>query len=116
MATNFNTMIRKLQQACNSKFNAKLLINRGQIYSNKADKTINILSIKQAVFDQKTGKNKNVELFNTTSEKDAVFFLRDYWYELNGWEVPKDNEEWERAKEKYRTRKSKGITMADQLP
>ncbi len=116
MATNFGTMIKKLQQACNSKYDAKLLINRAQIYSDKAKKPITIISVKKAIYDEKTEKMKNIEIFNTTSEKDVVFFMRDYWYELNGWEVPKDNEEWERAKEKYNLRKKKGISIANELP
>ena len=116
MATNFGTMIVKLQKACNQKFDAKLLYNKAQIYSEKADKPITILSVKKAVFDKKTGKTKNVEIFNTTSELQVVMFLRDYWYELNGWEIPKDNEEWEKAKEKYKQRQQKGISIANQLP
>lgn len=103
-------MINKLQTACNDRFDAKLLYNRTQVYSKKAEKNITFLCIRQAVFDEKTGKYKTVELFNTTSELQIVLFLRDYWYELNGWEIPKDNEEWEQAKKKYQNRKEKGIT------
>ena len=110
MATNFKIMINKLQKACNEKFDAKLLYNKTQIYSEKSDKTVTFLSIKKATLDPKTGKIKNVELFNTTSELQVVKFLRDYWYELNGWEIEKDDEEWEEQKRKYQERKAKGIT------
>lgn len=113
MGTSFRVMINKLQKACNDKFDARLLYNRTQIYSEKTGRTVTFLSIRQAVVDPKTGKKRNIELFNTTSELQIVKFLRDYWYELNGWDVPKDDEEWEKAKEKYRERKEKGITPPD---
>ena len=112
MATSFRTMIYKLQNACNKNFDAKLLYNKTQVYSDKADKPITFLSIKQSVIDEK-GKRKNVELFNTTSELYVVMFLRDYWYALNGWEIPKGDEGWEKEKQKYQERKAKGITPQD---
>ena len=31
-----------------------------------------------------------------------VLFLRDYWYEFNGWEVPNDNEVWNKVKAEYK--------------
>lgn len=113
MGANFKSMINKLQKACNDKFDARLLFNRTQVYSERTGKTITFLSIRQAVIDPVTGKRKNIELFNTTSELQVVKFLRDYWYGLNGWEIPKDDEEWERQKRKYQERKSKGITPPD---
>ena len=27
--------------------------------------------------------------------------MRDYWYELNGWETPTDNAMWQEIKNKY---------------
>lgn len=113
MATSFKVMINKLQKACNEKFDARLLYNRTQVYSEKANRTITFLSVRQATTDPVTGKRKNIELFNTTSEVQVVKFLRDYWYELNGWEIPKDDEEWEKQKQKYQERKAKGITPPD---
>ena len=113
MATSFKTMINKLQRACNERFDARLLYNKTQVYSTKANKPVTFLCIRQAVMDPETGKTKNIELFNTTSEVQIVKFLRDYWYELNGWEVPKDDKEWEEQKRKYQQRKQKGITPPD---
>lgn len=113
MGTSFKQMIHKLQKACNENFDARLLYNRTQVYSEKTNRTITFLSIRQATVDPKTGKRKNIELFNTTSELYVVLFLRDYWYSLNGWEIPKDNEGWEKEKQKYQERKSKGIVPPD---
>ena len=56
--------------------------------------------VKQAVFDDETGKHKNVELFKSTSQIQIVLFLRDFWFEINGWEIPTDNEQWNAIKEK----------------
>lgn len=112
MGTSFKAMIHKLQKACNDKFDARLLYNRTQVYSEKAGKPITFLCIRKATVNEK-GKRKNIELFNTTSELQVVLFLRDYWYQLNGWEIPKDNPQWEEAKKKYQQRKEKGITPPD---
>ena len=50
------------------------------------------------VFDEKTGKNTKVELFSTYSLLQMVFFMRDYWYMLNGIELPTDNEKWNKIR------------------
>ena len=98
---NSNTvMIKKLQAAINKRFGARLLVNSNQWYSDKADKAITTWSVKKAVFDESKNKNVNVELFKSTSQIQIVLFLRDLWYELNGWEVPTDNEMWNEVKQK----------------
>jgi len=97
------TMVKKLQQAINSR-GEKILYTTSQFYSDEQDRPVTIYSIKKAVFDEKKNKNVNIELFNSTSLIQIVLFLRDYWYELNGIEIPKDNEEWNRVKENYKSR------------
>ena len=112
MARSYKKLIYKLQTACNKEFNARLLYNKTQVYSEKADKPVTFLCIRQATIDER-GKRKNVELFNTTSELYILMFLRDYWYALNGWEIPEGTEGWEKEKQKYQERKAKGITPQD---
>ena len=99
------TMVKKLQQAINNK-GEKILYTTSQFYSDEQDRPITIYIIKKAVFDEKKNKNVNVELFSSTSLIQIVLFLRDYWYELNGEEVPTDNEEWNRIKADYMRRES----------
>ncbi len=103
-----NVMIHKLQQAINAKGGGPLLYNKTQFYSQQQDRPVTLYTIKLAVYNEKTGKNSYKELFSSTSQIQIVLFLRDYWYEMNGWEVPTDNELWNKAKEYYRKRKSKG--------
>lgn len=91
--------IHKLQNAINQK-GYKILYNTTQFYSNKQDRPITMYLVKQAVFDDETGKHKNVELFKSTSQIQIVLFLRDFWFEINGWEIPTDNEQWNAIKEK----------------
>lgn len=112
MARSYKKLIYKLQTACNKQFDAHLLYNKTQVYSEKADKPVTFLCIRKATVDEK-GKRKNIELFNTTSELYIVMFLRDYWYSLNGWEIPEGTEGWEKEKQKYQERKAKGITPQD---
>ena len=90
-------MIHKLQNAINSK-GEKLLYNKTQWYSETQNRPVTLYSIKKAVLDQDKDKLVNIELFRSTSQIQIVLYLRDYWYELNGWEVPTDNETWNQVK------------------
>ncbi len=101
MAKVFGPQIKKLQRAINDKFGAKILINKTQYYSQDADRPLELLVIKQAIWDEDKKRFKNVELFSSASDVQIVLWLRDYWYELNGWQVPTDNEEWNQAKAQY---------------
>ena len=99
MASNL-TLIKKLQHAINEK-GGKLLYQTKQWYSNDQERPVTTYSIRQAFYNEKTGKTESVELFSSTAQIQIVLFLRDYWYKLNGWEVPNDNEVWNDAKADY---------------
>lgn len=103
----YTATIRKLQNALNDKFDAKILYNRTQFYSEQAQKPVTLLVIKQVIWDDAKGKGVQEELFSSTSEIQIVLWLRDYWYELNGWEVPTDNQMWNEAKARYLQRRAK---------
>ena len=94
-------MIHKLQRAINNR-GEKILVNKNQFYSEQQNRPITIYTVKKAVYDHDKGKSINVELFSSTSEIQIVLFLRDYWYSINGMEIPTDNEEWNKAKERYK--------------
>ena len=97
-----STMIRKLQRAINEKFHYGVLINHTQWYSESQDRPITTITIKKNLPREKDQKySKTIELFKTTSEIQVILFLRDLWYELNGWEVPTNNPVWEEAKKSY---------------
>ena len=98
MASN-SVMIKKLQTAINQQ-GYKLLYSTSQFYSEQQNRPVTIYSIKQAYYDDETGKTKSVELYKSTSQIQIVFFLRDFWYEINGMEIPKDNAQWNAIKEK----------------
>ena len=101
-------MIHKLQNAINDK-GYKLLYNKTQFYSEQQDRPINLYTIKQVVPpDNPNKRNRYIELFKSTSQIQIVFFLRDFWYDINGWEVPTDNEMWNEAKQKYLEKQVKG--------
>lgn len=101
MPASNSTMIHKLQQAINQNFGEKILYNKTQFYSERQDRPVTLYILKKAVWDDDHKRNKNIELFSTTSQIQTVLFLRDLWYELNGWEIPTDNEEWNKAKANY---------------
>jgi len=101
MAKAFGPTIKKLQQAINKKFDARILINKTQFFSKETDKPVEILVIKKAIWNEEQNKFKNIELFSSPSDIQIVLWLRDYWYELNGMKIPTDNEEWNKAKALY---------------
>ena len=99
-------MIHKLQQAINA-HGGQLIYNKNQFWSDKQNRPVTLYSIKTTLYNEKTGRNSYKELFSSTSQIQIVLFLRDYWYELNGWEIPTDNELWNNAKEHYKQRQAK---------
>lgn len=105
MAKAFGPQIKKLQRAINDTFDERILINKTQYYSEDADRVLEMLIIKKAVWDNDKQKFRNIELFASASDVQIVLWLRDYWYTLNHWEVPTDNEEWNKAKQRYEDRK-----------
>lgn len=100
MAKKFTPTIKKLQKAINITFDRKILVNKTQFYSNTSDNIIEMIVIKQAVWDEEKRKIINVKLFESTSDVQIVLYLRDLWYRLNGWEIPTDNEMWNEIKKK----------------
>lgn len=97
MASN-STMIHKLQQALNMNGH-RILQTTSQFYSVEQERPITIYHLKEAVYDEDKNKFINLELFSSTSQIQILLFLRDMWYEHNGWEVPKDNEVWNNKKQ-----------------
>ena len=95
------TMIKKLRSAINLK-GERLLYNTSEFFSEEEQRAITIYSIKKQVWNPKLQKNKNIELFHSTSQIQIVLFLRDYWYNLNGMELPTDNEKWNKIREKIK--------------
>lgn len=108
MAKKFSATIKKLQSAINVKYDEKLLINHTQFYSDNANKVLELIVVKKAIWDENKQKSVNIELFSSTSDVQIVLFLRDYWYELNGWEVPTDNQQWVETKKRYMEKHSNG--------
>ena len=107
MAKQFMPTIKKLQRAINITFDKKILINKTQFYSKETKSVKEIIIIKQAVYNEEKDKIVNIELFSSASDIQILLWLRDYWFELNGWEIPTDNEIWNEAKQKYYDKQEK---------
>lgn len=102
MAQSYTKMLRKLQKAINMTFSDyQILINTTQFYSTKKEKPMTCWHIKRATLEE-NGRTGSIELFSAYNALQCVWFLRDLWYELNGWEIPTDNEYWEELKAKRR--------------
>lgn len=100
MAGSYLHTAKRLQTACRKQFGVKLLLNSRQWYSEDKDMAMTMYIIQRVDIDS-DGRHKNIELFKTYSQVQLLLFMRDFWYELNGWEVPTDNERWEAIKKKY---------------
>lgn len=95
-----SVLIHRLQQALNSK-GCMILYNTSQFFSTKQNRPVTLYHIKQSIPDDTTGRLKTVELFKSASQIQIVLYLRDMWYNVNGREIPKDNEIWNNIKNNY---------------
>ena len=103
---NFTSMARRLQGAINEKFGQKILLNRTQWYSEEENRPVTLFVVKKSIFDAERKRSYQIELFSTYSQIHLVLFLRDYWYELNGWEIPTDNDTYQKQKRAYIEKKA----------
>jgi len=93
-------MIKKLQTAINQRFGEQLLYERRQFYSTSENRPINMYVIKKALYNPVKNRQDSIEMFKTSSQIQTILYLRDYWFELNGWEIPIDNPDWNMIKVK----------------
>ena len=101
MAAGQTRTIKKLQKALLYE-GEYILINTSQFYSVDKGTTVTRYHIKKQVQDDEhRNKSSTVELFSSCSQIQITLFLRDYYYEVKGIEVPHDNPLWEAAKAKY---------------
>ena len=94
-------LMKKLQTAINTRFDEKLLLNFNQWYNLHTEQVRDMIVLRKEVFNADKGRYIPIEVFRTPSNIQMVLFLRDYWYMLNGWELPTSgNPVWEELKEK----------------
>lgn len=86
--------IRKIQRACNLLYDEHLCFNIVQFWSEQEKRNISRYTIVKQYNDKETGKHSKEELFASYSLINTVYFMRDYWYLLNGIELPTDYEKW----------------------
>ena len=93
--------IKKLQKAL--LFEGELtLITTSQFYSVDKQKIVTRYHVKKQIqSEEDRNKSSQIELFSSCSQIQITLFLRDYYYEIKGYEVPHDNPIWEAAKAKY---------------
>lgn len=106
MPASNRAMIKKLQGAINNKIKevggTPLLYNTTQFFSEQQQRPITMYVVRTVLWDDKRNRNHYIELFKSTSQIQIVLYLRDYWFKLNDWELPTDNETWNEIREKIR--------------
>ena len=95
MATSNKQMIHKLQTAINN-HGGCILLDKSQFFSEDQNRPITIYK----VCTKSAGATKKQLLFKTSSQIQIVLYLRDYWFTMQGKELPKSNEMWNDIKEK----------------
>lgn len=113
MAGTYLHTAKRLQTACRKLFGVNLLIQQRQWYSEDKQMAMTYYSVQKV--DIVDGKKMQIELFRTYSQVQLVLFMRDFWYDLNGWEVPKNNPIWEEAKKRYAEKPGEEQTKASQI-
>ena len=99
--------IRKLQRALELE-GALILIATSQFYSMEKHKVVTRYHVKKQIPSEERNKSTQVELFSSCSQIQVTLFLRDYLYEVQGKEVPTDNEIWNQIKAEYFKEKNNG--------
>lgn len=97
MATNLLRTSKKLVQALNSRGH-KITFSTKQ-FIGKDGLARTMYSVSKAIWDEDKRKYQHNELYSSTSMVRMVLFLRDMWFEENGWELPTDQEQWNKIRE-----------------
>ena len=95
---------KKLIAALGTK-NIRLTLNTKQFVGREGD-THDMYSINRAVWDEDRQKYMHYELYHAVSPVRIVLFLRDMWYEANGWDLPTDQEVWNKIRKEIKETKN----------
>lgn len=82
----------------------KITLNTKQ-FIGKEGNTHDYYSVNRAVWDEDKQKFMHYELYSAVSPVRIVLFLRDMWYEANGWELPQDQELWNQIRKELKEAK-----------
>lgn len=100
MATNLMQTSKKLIMALNCR-GYKLTLSTKQ-FIGKEGQPHNMYSISRAMWNEEKRRYSHEEIYSTTSMVRITLFLRDMWFEENGWELPTDQEAWNRIREELK--------------
>lgn len=98
--------IQKLQKALELE-GEWITISTSQFYSTDKRKFVTRYHLKKQERDENSKRSTQTELFSSCSQIQITLFLRDYLFEIQGKEVPTDNEIWNQAKAEYFKKKEK---------
>jgi hypothetical protein len=99
MAQSFTAKVNKLILAIKEKHAVKLLFSTKQFYKPDGNK-MTYYTLSEAVWDPDNGKYVNMTVFSAGSIIQIVLFLRDFYYSLEGKEIPTNLAWWEEIKRK----------------
>ena len=97
MASNLLRTSKKLVSALNTR-DYKLTISTKQFIGTEG-RPHTMYSVNNALWDDEKRKYKNHEIYRSTSLVRIVLYLRDMWFRENGWELPTDQELWNKIRQ-----------------
>ena len=100
MGNNLNNVAKKLQTAIEQRFGVVLVFSKQEWYSTTTCTRLSDNIIRRAEIGE-NGKPQYSEIFRSVSKIQQCLFLRDYWYWLNGWQLPTDNVVWNEKRKRY---------------
>ena len=100
MANNLMQTSKKLIKALNSRGH-KVTMSVKQ-FIGREGQPHNMYSVNKATWDEDRKRYSHDELYASTSMVRITLFLRDMWFEVNGWELPTDQEQWNAIREGLR--------------
>ena len=92
MPASNRTMIHKLLTAININ-GGRLLLDRVQFFSEEQVRPITLYKVNEI-------RGKKRTLFDTASQIQVVMFLRDYWFIMQGKELPTGQKDWVKIRER----------------
>ena len=95
--SDINGSINKLIRALNTR-GLMLMYNKKQ-FMGVEGQPHNLYTVTQAKWIPEKHKYGSVEVYKSTSTIRVVLYLRDLWFSINGWEIPTDNEMWNKIRE-----------------
>lgn len=99
VSSNVKRSIQKLILAIQYRHGRRITYHTQQFVGREGN-VHTLYMLKEATYDDSKGKYINHDVFKSASTIQIALFLRDMYYQLEGQELPTDNEIWNKIRER----------------